>query len=69
MAKKLVKIEGMKCPKCQARAEKALNALEGVTATVDLEAKTATCDCAESVTDDMLTKAVTDQGYTVTEIK
>ena len=69
MAKKVVKIEGMKCPKCSARAEKALNALDGVTATVDLDSKTATCECAANVTDDMISKAVSDEGYTVTEIK
>ena len=69
MAKKLVKIEGMKCPKCSARAEKALNALDGVTATVDLDSKTATCECGDNVTDEMLTKAVTGEGYSVTEIK
>ena len=66
---KTLKIEGMMCPKCQARAEKALNALEGVTATVDLAAATASCQCADSVTDEMLTKAVTDAGYTVTAVE
>ena len=66
---KTLTIEGMKCPKCSARAEKALNALEGVTATVDLDAKKATCKCDENVTDEMLTKAVTDAGYTVTAVK
>ena len=66
---KTLKIEGMMCPKCQARAEKALNAVEGVTATVNLEAATATCECAEGVTAEALTKAVTDAGYTVTSVE
>ena len=65
---KTVKIEGMKCPKCSARAEKALNAVAGVTATVDLAAGTATCQCAEDVTDAALTQAVTDAGYTVVSV-
>ena len=62
-------IDGMKCPKCSARAEKALNAIEGVTATVDLEKKSASCKCADNVTDAMLTKAIEDAGYTVTSVK
>lgn len=35
-------IEGMACKHCSGRVEKALNALDGVTATVDLAAGTAT---------------------------
>ena len=41
MTKKMI-IEGMSCGHCSARVEKALNALEGVSAKVDLENK-----CAE----------------------
>ena len=66
---KTVCIEGMKCPKCSAKAEKALNAIEGVTATVDLEKKSASCQCADNVTDAMLTEAITNVGYTVTSVK
>ncbi|MGN0715596.1 MAG: heavy metal translocating P-type ATPase, partial [Anaerovoracaceae bacterium] len=36
--KKVLKIEGMMCNHCQAHVDKALNGLEGVTASVDLEA-------------------------------
>ena len=64
---KIVKIEGMMCPRCQAHVEKALNALPGVTAAVDLEAGTATVQ--GNVTNESLTKAVTDAGYEVVEIK
>lgn len=66
---KTLKITGMMCPKCSARAEKALNAVEGVTASVDLASATATCECAEGVTDEALTKAVADAGYTVTSVQ
>lgn len=66
--KKTLKIEGMMCPHCQAHVSDALNALDGVHATVDLEAGTATCECRENVTDEALTKAVTDAGYTVTSV-
>ena len=65
---KTMKIEGMMCVRCQARVEKLLNEIEGVTATVNLEAGTATCQCADNVTNEMLSKAVTDGGYTVVAV-
>lgn len=65
MEKKLI-IQGMMCAHCQAHVEKALNAVPGVTATVDLESKTATvtgeCD------DAALTAAVEEAGYQVSSI-
>ena len=65
---KTIKIEGMMCPHCQARVEKALNALEGVTAVVDLEAGTAAVTLTGAVSDEALRQAVTDAGYEVTSI-
>lgn len=67
--KKIIKIEGMMCKHCQAHVDKALNGIEGVTASVDLEAGTATVECAESVTDAMLKTAVEEAGYEVKEIQ
>ncbi|WP_252723099.1 heavy-metal-associated domain-containing protein [Treponema phagedenis] len=58
-----IKIEGMSCGHCSARVEKALNALEGVTATVNLEKKEATVQYPESIGIDSLKKAITDAGY------
>ena len=55
------------CVHCSGRVEKALNDLPGVTATVNLEAGTATVKGEAS--DEVLTKAVTDAGYTVTSIQ
>lgn len=66
MTKTLV-IEGMMCAHCKAHVEKALNALPGITATVNLEAGTATVQGDAS--NEALTKAVTDAGYEVVEIK
>ncbi len=66
MEKKLV-IEGMMCAHCQSHVEKALGALEGVTATVDLSAKTATV--TGDVPDAVLKKAVEDAGYQVVDIQ
>ena len=64
---KTIVIKGMMCAHCQAHVEKALNALPGVTATVDLAAGTAAVKGEAS--DEDLTKAVTDAGYEVVEIK
>ena len=64
---KTVKIEGMMCAHCSGRVEKALNELPGVTATVDLAAGTAAV--TGDVSDEILTKAVTDAGYTVVGIQ
>lgn len=64
---KTVKIEGMMCAHCSGRVEKALNDLPGVTAAVDLAAGTAAV--TGDVSDEAITKAVTDAGYTVTGIQ
>lgn len=66
--KKTIEIEGMMCAHCSAHVEKALNSLEGVQATVNLEAKNAVAEVPESVTDAMLKQAVEDAGYKVTGI-
>ena len=64
---KTMVIEGMMCMHCKAHVEKALNEIEGVTATVDLENKTASI--TGDISDDVLIKAVEDAGYTVISIK
>ncbi len=63
-----MKIEGMMCTHCSGRVEKVLNALDGVSATVDLHAGTATVTCEASVSDDVLRKTVEDAGYDVVSI-
>ena len=65
---KTMTIEGMMCMHCSGRVEKALNALPGVTASVDLEARTATCT-GEALDEATLRKAVEDAGYEVVGIK
>lgn len=64
MTKKMT-IEGMSCGHCSARVEKALNALEGVTAVVDLENKCANITLTAEIDNDTLKKAVEDAGYDV----
>ena len=62
---KTMTIEGMMCVHCKANVEKALAAIPGVTAQVDLDAGTAAVTCPETVTEADLTAAVTEAGYTV----
>lgn len=64
-----MKIEGMMCPHCQAAVTKALNALEGVKAEVNLEKKEAYVEASEGVTKEALTEAVTEAGYGVISVE
>lgn len=67
---KTMKIEGMMCPHCEARVKKTLEALDGVSeAVVSHTAGTAVVTMAAPVADDVLKKAIEDQGYPVLEIK
>lgn len=67
--KKVIEIEGMQCGHCKARVEKALNAINGVTAAVDLEKKNAAVESDAEIENAVLEKAVTDAGYEVVSIK
>lgn len=64
-----MKIEGMMCPHCQAAVTKALNALEGVKAEVNLEKKEAYIEASKEVTKEALTEAVTEAGYEVLSVE
>ncbi len=66
MEKKVI-IEGMMCMHCRAHAEKALNAIEGATATVDLESKTAIV--TGEVSDEAIIAAIDEAGYKVVSIQ
>lgn len=66
--KKTMKIEGMMCGHCTGRVDKALNALEGVEATVSLEEKAAYVTLTGDISDELLKKTVEDEGYQVLEI-
>lgn len=58
-------IDGMMCAHCKATVEKALGAVEGVTAcTVDLVAKTATITLEKDVSDETLMEAVKAKRFT-----
>ena len=66
MTEKTITIKGMMCAHCVAHVEKALTALEGESARVDLTSGTAVV--TGPADDAALTKAVTDAGYEVVSI-
>ena len=61
--KKIIRIDGMMCDHCRMHVEKALNAIDGVSAKVDLAAKTAEVTLSADVGDETLKQAVKDAGY------
>ncbi len=66
---KVIKIEGMSCMHCSGAVTKSLNGLNGVSAEVNLEDKSATVEVSDSsVTDDILRTVIEDAGYEVLEI-
>ena len=61
--KKVISINGMSCEHCQARVEKALNAIDGVAAKVDLKKNIAVVELKKAVDDQILKDAVNEAGY------
>ena len=67
---KTLKIEGMMCGHCEMHVKKALEALDGVKkAEVSHKTGTAVVTLEKEISDDVLKKAVTEQGYPVTDIQ
>ncbi len=63
---KVIKIEGMKCPHCEASVKKALEALEVVSeARVSHEAGTAIVTLTSDIDDSILTQAVEAKDFKV----
>ena len=63
-----VMIEGMTCEHCKARVESRLNALDGVSAKVNLKKKTAAGSMEKEVSDEQIKKVVENAGYQVVDI-
>ncbi|WP_251317811.1 heavy metal translocating P-type ATPase [Flintibacter muris] len=67
---KTMKIEGMMCTHCTGRVEKALAAIDGVTAVeMSLEGKSASLTLSKDVDNQALTDAVTEAGYEVVSVQ
>ena len=61
---KVIKVEGMMCPRCEAHVVKALTAIDGVeNAVANHEQNIATVTLSKDVADEVLIKAITDEGY------
>jgi copper ion binding protein len=69
MSEKTVQIKGMTCGHCSARVEKALNAIDGVEAKVDLASNSATVKLTKVVSDDALKSAIDNAGYEFVSVK
>lgn len=61
--KKIIEIKGMHCAHCQAKAEKALNAIPGVQAKVDLNKQRAIVTLAAEVGDKAFADALNEAGF------
>ena len=63
---KTINIEGMMCEHCENAVKKALEAIDGVSeASVSRESKNAVVTLDTDVADDLLKKAVEEEGYKV----
>lgn len=61
---KVIKVNGMMCPHCEAHVVKALTAIDGVeSAAANHTENTATVTLSKDVANDVLIKAIVDEGY------
>ncbi len=61
---KIIKVEGMMCPRCEAHVVKALTAIDGIeSATASHEASIAKVVLTKDVADDVLIEAIVEEGY------
>lgn len=70
MNKKEIIIEGMHCNHCKMAVEKVLNAIDGIDAAqVILEDKKAIITLSKDISNEVITKAIEEEGFEVKEIK
>ena len=63
---KIIKVEGMMCPHCEAHVKKALEAIAGVVSAAPSHVSgTVTINLSENVDISVLTAAIEGAGYTV----
>ena len=66
----VIKIKGMMCPHCTGRVSDALNAIDGVSADVNLDnGGQAIITLSKEVSEDVLVTTVTNAGYEVIGIE
>ena len=59
-------VDGMQCAHCKKRVEDAVSAIDGVeSACADLESKKVTVVLSNDISDDVISSAITNAGYTV----
>ncbi len=68
VCEKTAAVEGMVCKNCAAHVQNALNALEGVSAKVNLKKAEVQICAVRDVSDEEIRKAVSDAGYGVGKI-
>jgi len=66
---RIIFINGMMCGHCTAHVEKALNAIDGVSAKAFLAEKKAVLTLTADVSDEVLKNAITEAGYEVVSIE
>ena len=66
--KKIISIKGMSCGHCAARVENAIRQISGVSAKVDLAKGHALVTLEKDISDEILSAAVAEAGYTVSSI-
>ena len=67
--KKIITVEGMACEHCVSAVKTALEGLDGVkSAKVDLKKKTATVKSKDEISNESISNAITNAGFTVTDI-
>ena len=67
--KKVIKIEGMHCDNCKTAVERRIERLDGALCTVNLAKKIAVVKLSREISDEELTKVVTDLDFTVLGIE
>ena len=67
--KKVIGIEGMHCEGCAGRATRALEALDGVSAKVDLKKNNAVIDLKNDIDDEVLRQALDDANLKLTSVE
>lgn len=68
--KTILNIDGMSCMHCVKNVTERLNALDAIDAThVNLEQKQAVVESTQPIDPDLVTRTITDAGYTVTGIE